>query len=177
MKVAPMKLIVTFGTTHEYQTNGHFLNQELGKRLDYLRERFGAQVLLEEWSENRPESFARAWASGIGIDWVNIGPPDEVQFRTYAYAPVNHPGHDGTLPPDFDAPSFAEYGPFNIQEKREQRMTQNIQNAMTRYDTGLLLLGLAHLHSMLGKLGSLGFQVTGYHWLLLARTPGAELAT
>jgi hypothetical protein len=64
-----------------------------------------------------------------------------------------------------DAPPLSEYGPFENQEAREDRMAKNVQSAMEKYQTGLFLLGLAHLHSMIGKLRALGFKVTAFSWL------------
>jgi len=69
------------------------------------------------------------------------------------------------LPSDPDAPSLSEYGPFENQEAREDGMAKNVQSAMEKYQTGLFLLGLAHLHSMIGKLRALGFKVTAFSWL------------
>ena len=164
-----MKRIVILGTAHEYQRLGHFLNQQLEIRLEHLRSNFNSQVLLEEWSEKAPPSFAASWAARIGLKYQNIGTPDENQSVLYRCPPIDHPSHDGVLGTNFDAPSMSEYGPFEIQEKREEKMVENIRVAMLNDDNGLLLLGIAHLHSMLARLHSRNFDVVGYHWLDLRR--------
>jgi hypothetical protein len=58
-----------------------------------------------------------------------------------------------------------EYGPFEKEETRENRMAMNVQAEMENYETGPLILGLAHLHSVFGKVQSLGFKVTAFSWL------------
>lgn len=40
-----------------------------------------------------------------------------------------------------------QYGPFQSQEAREIRMTGNIASSMEKFEIGLLVCGLAHLHS------------------------------
>ena len=60
-----------------------------------------------------------------------------------------------------------EYGPFEKQEAREDQMAKNVQMEMKNYETGLFILGLAHLHSIFSKLRVLGFSVTAYAWLSL----------
>lgn len=119
---------------------------------------------MEEWSEKKEESFAKAFAPKSGLNWANVGTTDEPQFQTY-WGQIHYPGHNGTLQYDPDAPSLDEYGPFENQEARENRMVKNIHAEMENYETGLFILGLAHLHSVFGKLKSSGFTVTGYSWL------------
>ena len=161
-----MKSVALLATLHEYQILGSPHNSELEKRLKYLMRRFGAQVVLEEWFEKNGPSFAAGFAAKSGLAWASVGTPDEEQFRTYTCPPVNHPGHDGTLqPPDWNAPSMAEYGPFKSQENRENQMVKNVEAEMESYETGIFVLGLAHLHSLFGKLMTAGFSVTGYHWI------------
>jgi len=162
-------MIVILATVHEYQHLGHFLNDEFEKRLLYLKEKFDAKLVMEEWSEKKKSSFPAALASKADISWLNIGTPIEEQFRTFSYSPVCHPAHDGTLPPDFDAPMLLEYGPFEKQENREVQMLQNIEAAMANVDCGILILGVAHLHSMFTKLKDATFEVVAYHWFELLR--------
>lgn len=161
-----MKNVVMLATVHEYQMLGSNRNSELGERLAYLKSKFNVQVVLEEWSEQQGQSFAATFAAKSGLAWANVGTPDEEQFRTYRCPPINHPAHDGALqPPDWDAPSMSEYGPFKTQEARENEMTKNIRAEMENRQSALFVLGLAHLHSLLSKLLVLGFNVTGYSWL------------
>jgi len=175
-----MKSVVMLATVHEYQVLGNARNSELEKRLDCLISKFGAQVVMEEWFEKKRESFTKAFAEKKALatksafHWTNVGTPDEPEYRTYTN-PINCPGYDGTLQlPEFaggdelqhwKAPEMREYGPFENQETRENRMAKNVQAEMENYETGLFILGLAHLHSIFGKLRSLGFKVTAFSWL------------
>jgi hypothetical protein len=160
-----MKAIVIFATMHQVQMLGHDGNLEFENRLDYLRSKFGVQILLEEWAEKHGDSVAKLFATKSGLDWTNVGTPDQPQYRTYT-GPINFPGHDGTLqPPDWDAPGMYEYGPFENQELRENQMATNVQTEMQKHETGLFILGLAHLHSVFGKLRPLGFRVTAFSWM------------
>lgn len=162
-----MKKMVMLGTVHQYQMPGNELSSGLEKRLDFLKSKFGAQVVMEEWSEKYGESVAAKFSKGSSLHWANVGTPDEPRFQTYT-GPINYPGHDGTLqPPDGDAPPMDEYGPFQNQEAREDQMTKNVQAEMKSYDAGLFIVGLAHLHSVFSKLRALGFSVTAYSWLSL----------
>jgi len=166
-----MKSIVMLATVHEYQVLGNGRNSELGKRLDYLIHKFGARIVMEEWSEKRGESYAKAFAgekafaTKSAFVWASVGTPDEPQYCTYR-GRINHPEYNGTLPdPEWIAPEMDEYGPFENQETRENRMAMNVQAEMENYESGLFILGLAHLHSVFGKLQSLEFKVTAFSWL------------
>jgi hypothetical protein len=160
-----MKKIVILATVHQYQVVGHHRNPELEERLEYLKSRLAADVVMEEWSDKLGQSAAKAFAAKLGLHWANIGPPEEEKFRTYT-GPINFPGHDGTLqPPDWHAPGIYEYGPFEKQEDREKKMAENIQAVMEGHKTGLLVCGLAHLHSLFGKLIASGFEVLGFSFI------------
>jgi hypothetical protein len=160
-----MKSVVMLATIHQYQMLGAEENSKLERCSDYLRSKFGARIVMEEWAEKLGQSVVAKWAGTLDIPWVSVGPPDEPQFRTYE-GPINYPGHDGTLqPPDWHAPGMYEYGPFENQEARENRMAMNVQTEMENYDTGLFVLGLGHTHSVFGKLLSLGFKITCFSCL------------
>jgi hypothetical protein len=58
-----------------------------------------------------------------------------------------------------------EYGPFENQENREIRMAANVQAQMANHKTGLLILGMTHVHSVFGKLRCLGLRVFAFSWL------------
>ena len=143
---------------------------ELGKCLDYLKVKFkiqeavDVQTVMEEWHENLGETVVKEFATKSGPRWANIGTPDEGQFRTYR-GPICFPGHNGTLQSDGDAPEMHEYGPFENQDAREKRMVQNVRAEMESYESGILVLGLAHMHSVFEKLQSSGFKVYGYSYL------------
>lgn len=159
-----MKTVVIFATVHQHQRHGSARGLELEERLEYLKAQFGVQVVMEEWADNQGESVAKVLATKLGVRWTNVGTPrDYPQFRTYT-GPINYPGHDGTLA-DEDAPSMYEYGPFDNQAAREDRMAMNIEAQMDGCETGLFIVGLAHLHSMAARLLSLGFTVSSFFWL------------
>lgn len=158
-----MKRVAAFGTAHGLQEKGDSRNPELQSRLSYLIRQFAATIIMEEWATDRPSSLASTLANDH-IAYTNVGTPPEEQFRTFANAPINYPGHDGTLGPCEDAPQFYEYGPLDKQENREARMVQNIQDAMKDHRVGLFIVGLAHLHSISAKLRAAGFNVAAYTW-------------
>lgn len=159
-----MKNVVMLATVHQYQILGNGLSSELEKRLAYLRSKFNAQSVMEEWSEKCEESVAKDFATKSGLHWANVGTPDDPQYRTYSGL-INYPGHNGTLRWDPHAPSMDEYGPFANQEAREDRIAKNVQVEMESYESGIFILGIGHMHSLFGKSLSLGLKVTGYSWL------------
>jgi len=149
-------------TVHQLQMPGDGPNSRLTECLAYLSSKFRVQIVMEEWAEELGCSAAAKFAEQSGRAWANVGTSDEDQYRTYGCPNVRHPGHDGTLPPDESAPGMDEYGPFSAQELREDRMATNVHAHMQCYETGLFILGIAHMHSLFGKLRSLGLEVKGY---------------
>jgi hypothetical protein len=156
--------IVLLGITHALQDAGHFQNEEFQRRLSFLVESYGATTILEEWAYDRPASFASAFAKDR-MAYRDVGTSPEPQFKTFVNAPIIYPGHDGTLGPCPAAPPMMEYGPLNSQEHREQRMLENIEDAMQNHRVGIFILGLAHLHSMSVKLQAARYRATAYTWL------------
>jgi hypothetical protein len=57
-----------------------------------------------------------------------------------------------------------EYGPLDVQERREAHLAARIADAMKPYEVGLFVVGLGHLHSMLVKIRVAGFDVRAYSW-------------
>ena len=155
------KRLVIFGTSHDAQESGDGKNSELEQRLSYLAQMFAPTILMEEWTERRAPSFVCSFANRLGLAYKNVGTPQEEQFQTF-YNPVNFPGHNGTLGPQCDAPFVCEYGPLDRQENRELRMAANIQNEMGDHQTGLFVVGLAHLGSISSKVHQAGFNVASY---------------
>jgi hypothetical protein len=165
------KSVVMLATPHllnRVPANDETLGLE--KCLRYLRDRLRPQIVMEEWSEEKGESVAKAFAgeSNPALLWRNVGTPDQTQYRTFGC--IKHPGYHGALKPydpehDPDAPWMEEYGPFENQQNRECRMAENVRAEMERYETGLFVLGRAHLHSVFGKLRCLGFKVVAFSWL------------
>jgi hypothetical protein len=165
-----MKNIVMLSTIHERQMSTNDTSSELGKCLDYLKSTFkvqkavDVQIVMEEWHENLGETVVKLFAKKSGLHWANVGTPDESQFRTYR-GPICYVGHNGTLRFDGSAPQMHEYGPFENQEARENRMVQNVGAEMQRYESGILIVGNNHMHSIFGKLQRSGFEVYGYSCL------------
>jgi hypothetical protein len=157
--------VVIFGTSHDIQDNGHELNAELGRRLSFLTEKFAPTVMMEEWCIDRPPSFASQFAHNQGLVYSNVGPPQQEEFRTLGYAPINYPGHNGTLGACWEAPPMYEYGPLEKQENRERHMAQKVQDEMKNHQTGIFIVGLAHLHSMFSRLCQADLNVAAYSWL------------
>lgn len=54
-----------------------------------------------------------------------------------------------------------QHGPLGVQERREKAMCENLRAAMTSQSAPILVLGIAHLHSMMSKLSE-EFDVAGY---------------
>jgi hypothetical protein len=161
-----MKSLVMLAIVHSCQEPGNTQASDFEERLDYLRSKFDAQVILEEWADAE-QSVTALWAKKLGLRWANIGTPDEARFQTFS-GPINFRWHKGTLqPPDVHAPAIYEYGPFENQEAREKCIVKNIQAAMESHEAGLLVVGLAHTHSLFGKLQSAGLKVTAYTWCQL----------
>lgn len=156
--------IVLLGVVHRLQDVGHSQNEEFGRRLAFLADRYGASTVLEEWANDRSPSFASAFATGR-FDYRDVGTSGQSQFETFTNAPITHPGHNGTLGPCEDAPPMLEYGPLTVQEHREQQMTRNIEDAMLNHRVGIFIVGLAHLHSMAMKLQMAQHRVAAYSWL------------
>jgi hypothetical protein len=159
-----VKRLVVFGTAHELQNGGNIHNAEFERRLLFLIKAFKVTTLMEEWTFDRPVSFACQLAKNH-LAYKNVGTDSEARFRTFVNAPINYPGHDGTLGPCEEAPAIMEYGPLDNQENREKRMIQNIHGEMENHSAGLFIVGLAHLHSMSARLKESGFDVAAYSWI------------
>jgi hypothetical protein len=116
-------------------------------------------VALEEWSTTQTEtSLLAAVCDSMTppLPWETIGTPPEPKFKTY----------DHTEAADF--PTSADvirYGPLPTQEIREEAMREGIVRAMSSRNVALVVVGVAHLHSMLVKL-SKDFEVDAYAYRL-----------
>ncbi len=163
-----MKTVVMLATFHESQIPEFDPNTELEEVLRYLERKLKFQIVMEEWAENLDlgQSLAARWATHESLPWTNIGTPDQPQFKTIR-GKIRDPRHNGTLPWDPRGPRIDEYGPFENQENRENWMAIRVESAMKNYDTGLLIIGLGHMHSLFAKLLGLGLKVIGYRDYLL----------
>jgi hypothetical protein len=144
------KKVTLFGTTHCDVTNAP---EGLQDAYVFILNEIEPQVVLEEWSTvQKHRSAAAAAADNKNVPWESIGTPAEDRFWTFGPSDaLGFPSASGLL----------QYGPIANQESREVAMCENIQRAMETRETALLVIGLAHLHSMFVKL-SPEFDVKGY---------------
>lgn len=154
----PLKQVVALGTYHAAQRNGHALNAKFAGAISLIREEYVVQIILEEWWDAQ-QSFASTLATA-NLDWKNVGTPTETRFETHRDGLNCYPStYDPTKP------ILQEYGPLDVQELRESYMVDRIRVFMEPYNAGLFIVGLAHLHSILSKLRTVGFDVRGYSWI------------
>jgi hypothetical protein len=156
--MSPKKVIV-LGTYHEVQHVGHHLNARFRGAIELLIQEYGVQIILEEWWYKPEPSFAASLATAT-LKYANIGTPNEPRFKTSTECLNNNP-------PTYDPskPRLQEYGPLDVQELREKYMTERISEFMKPCNVGLLIIGLAHLHSIISKLTQFGFEVHGYNFV------------
>jgi len=129
------KRVVVLGTSHDAQVNGNQVNSAFEKRLRYLIEKVAVSVAMERVV--REESRVPLCAGKLTLPYQDAGTPSNGEFQTFEGI-INHPGYNGTLlHADETAPPHSEYGPLEIQENRENFMTQNVQHAMTHHDVGM----------------------------------------
>jgi hypothetical protein len=150
-----MKQLVLFGTRHY---NALEMPPEIKSALQLVIRKHSPQVLLEEWSETRlDESGAAAVGKLMGVPWKSIGTPPLPEFETYGFSQsLDFPIGQGVV---------VRYGPVTVQEKRELAMCKNISTAMLDSDIAVVVIGLAHLHSLMVKLSS-EFEVKAFAYKL-----------
>ena len=132
------KKLVIFGTRHWLAGNAP---SDISGVLQYLIRHFHPAIGLEEWSApelKRVSAFnALCDATAPRVPWKNIGTPDTPEFTTYKTRLLIN---------------IVRYGPLDVQERREVLMCTNISDVMSKFDSGLLVLGQGHFHSMATKL-------------------------
>jgi hypothetical protein len=145
-----VKKLILFGTRHHDEKN---MPSQIRDALTVIIDKYTPQIVLEEWAESRGNSGAAAVCKDKGgLMWKSIGTPNTPEFTSYG------------LTYALDFPSSANiqrYGPISVQENREKLMCENITAAMASIERALVVIGLAHLHSMLMKLSS-EFNVEGF---------------
>jgi len=148
------KRLILFGTRHWKISD---IPREIRTSLEVLIRAFSPDIALEEWSTTQTEKSGLADVCGsMDLPWDSIGTPPEPKFRTYDYAEA------ADFPKSADV---TQYGPLATQEMREEAMCGNIVRAMSSRNVALVVVGVAHLHSMLAKL-SKNFEVKGYAYRL-----------
>ena len=139
----PTKSLTIFGTRHWKKSD---MPVEIKNALELIIAKAQPDVVLEEWSVTQIEASGAAAVSGaLGIPWRNIGTNDDAELATFGY----HRALDFPR-----SANVGEYGPFDVQEKRERIMRDNIVREMVASQNGVLVVGLAHLHSLSMKLSS-----------------------
>ena len=135
------KRIAVFGTRHYTASK---LPSDIRATMELIVEKHSPTIGLEEWSINQVESSGfKTVCDARHLLWTSIGTPPTDDLATYTY----------TSALDFPAgANIQRYGPFEIQEEREHLMCASIIGAMSSHDSAVLVLGLAHLHSMCMKL-------------------------
>ena len=143
------KNLTIFGTRH---WQAHEIPPSASEVLKYIVAFVRPDVGLEEWSpaEFKKESAFKAHCDTASpqVPWKNIGTPATAELKTFHERLGYHP-------------HICEYGPLDVQARREILMCENIHNAMSTFESGMLLIGEAHLHSMAVKLSS-EFDVEAY---------------
>jgi hypothetical protein len=139
----PKKSLTIFGTRHWKKSD---MPIEIKNALGLIIADVQPDVVLEEWSLTQPEaSGAAAVSDSLGIPSRSIGTPNEPGLATF--------GFERAL--DFpSSANIAQYGPFDAQEKRERIMWDNIVREMATSRSGVVVIGLAHLHSLSFKLSN-----------------------
>lgn len=154
------KRLVLIGTAHEFQRDSvaNPWREEFAEMLRNLIEIYSTQIILEEWGTSRGTSVGKRFESNT-LEWRSIQPPQAHVFSTEAPRIGPSPGPE--VPFHL---SLTQY-PFEPHESREIYMASGITHAMEAYSQAVVILGIAHIHSMMGKLRVEGFTVIAGHWL------------
>lgn len=154
-----MQKLVVLGTIH--QQLGDDANVNFRKALMLVIAEYGLTVILEEWSTTQTTAFSASLAEELGLIWQDIGTPNHPELKTYAPA-IGAIGFD---PSDPNGVRVPRYGPLSVQSKREEMMVSNIQSFLpSSCQSALVIVGLAHLHSMMERLSKF-YNVEGCWWM------------
>jgi hypothetical protein len=152
--------IIVLGVYHSLQSIGHPSNHRLRQSIEMVRQRFPIEIILEKWTDTEPSFIATIDPK---LPCKNIGTPNEPQYATNVYGinwePNDPFGHDSSKP------ILLEYGPPSKQELREKFMVDRTVEEMQPYSSGLLVLGLAHLSSIMDRLRKVDFAPLGFSLL------------
>ena len=147
---AERERLIILGTRH-YTTLPPYIEDALKLAVD----EYSPDVIMEEWSETQTQtSGANLFADGKSILWESIGTPDAPESKTCKCDEALDFFVRGTC-------KVRQHGPLDAQERRERAMCENIRTLMAARATAVLVLGIAHLHSMMSKLSE-DFDVAGY---------------
>lgn len=138
--MANKKKLTIFGTRHWLAGNAPI---DVSRVLTYIIGHTRPAIGLEEWCApelKRVSAFnALCDAASPRVPWKNVGTPDTAEYKTYR----SHLGNQFYIP---------RYGPFDVQERRELFIRDSIRAVMGAYASAVLVIGEAHLHSMVAKL-------------------------
>lgn len=160
-----MRKLAILGTRHQALEDGP--NPEFQEALTLIIQRFNVQIVFEEWSTTRSESVCHHLAKKRGLIWQDVGTPDLPEFKTDEL--------DRALF-NYMSPNRVEvhgYGPLVAQRAREELMVKNIGDFSSTWDSGLFVVGVTHLHSMMERLVLL-YAVEGFSWLPKVQSVKAE---
>lgn len=152
-----MRKLAILGTRH--QELGDAANAHFGKVLSLIIREYKVQVIFEEWSATRLKSFAHHVAEESGLAWTDVGTPNLPEFETYDEG-VDRLGFDWRNPSGVSVP---RYGPVEKQRARELAMVNSIGCFTGNWESGLLIIGANHLHSMIERLNE-SYTVEGFSW-------------
>jgi len=154
------KHLVLIGTAHELQKDdvANPWREEFAELLSGLIDIYSAQIILEEWGESLGTSVGKRFESST-LEWRSIQPAQAAVFSTEAPRIGPSPGPDVPF-----RLSLRQY-PFEPHERREVYMVGCIIQAMQAHSHAVVILGIAHLHSMMSKLRAERLTVIAGHWL------------
>jgi len=135
------KRLILFGTRHHTVKK---IPPEVRQALEFVVDRCHPERVLEEWSTTQMEPSAASEISKLRqVPWRSVGTPPDAKYST----------HDHTWALDFPTgANISRYGPIEVQEMREELMCMNIKQEMDSVVSAVVVLGIAHLHSMFRKL-------------------------
>jgi hypothetical protein len=154
-----MQTLVVLGTIH--QQLGNDANADFRKALMLVIDEYHVTVILEEWSTTQSTAFSASLAEELRLIGKDVGTPNQPELKTYDPA-IGAIGFD---PFDPNGVRVARYGPLSVQGKREEMMISNIQSSLpSSCQSALVIVGLAHLHSMMERLSKF-YNVEGCWWM------------
>jgi hypothetical protein len=143
------------GMAHEFQLNDETRNPWMKEFRDLLlnvMKAYPMEIILEEWSNKRGISIGKSLESGT-LEWRKISPPPTPEYCTEDH----RIGQYGPEVPEVYL-SLRQYS-FEQEENRESYMVSSITEAMQTRSKGLVIVGMNHIHSLMGKLRDAGFEV------------------
>lgn len=160
------KHLVIIGTAHEFQldddTKNPWTKEFRAMLLNVMKsESDPVEIILEEWADWRGTSIGKNLESD-NLKWHKINPPTTSEYKTDNAGRIGHYGPDAPC-----AYLSLPQHPFEPHELRESYMVNSVIDAMGTRSNGLIIVGMAHIHSLMAKLRAAGFEVIAGTWLQL----------